>query len=77
MQQEKSLKNKVYVPKVYDEYTSKRVLVCEWVDGIQLTNIDALSNAGLDYREAMKIAVEAFSSQIFRSGFVHGKKIYF
>jgi aarF domain-containing kinase len=64
------------VPKVYDEYTSKRVLVCEWVDGIQLTDREALANAGLDYRVAMKIAVEAFSSQIFRSGFVHGKAIF-
>jgi aarF domain-containing kinase len=60
---------------VYDEYTSKRVLVCEWVDGIQLTDTEALKKAGLDYKTAMKISVEAFSSQIFRSGFVHGKAI--
>jgi aarF domain-containing kinase len=67
------VKNRVYVPKVYDEYTSKRVLVCEWIDGIQLTKTEALTKAGIDYRVAMKTAVEAFSSQIFRSGFVHGK----
>lgn len=64
----------MYVPKVYDEYTSKRVLVCEWVEGIQLTNVDALTEAGIDYKVAMKTAIDAFSSQIFRSGFVHGKK---
>jgi tRNA A-37 threonylcarbamoyl transferase component Bud32 len=72
LQQEKSLNGKVYVPKVYDEYTSKRVLVCEWVDGVQLTDTRELKNRGLDYKEAMKISVEAFSSQIFRTGFVHG-----
>ncbi|KAG1052991.1 hypothetical protein G6F43_004899 [Rhizopus delemar] len=72
LQQEKSLDGKVYVPKVYDEYTSKRVLVCEWVDGIQLTDTRELKNRGLDYKEAMRISVEAFSSQIFRTGFVHG-----
>lgn len=72
LQEEKSLKDRIYVPKVYDEYTSKRVLVCEWVDGIKLTDLEALKKKGLDYRVAMKTAVEAFSSQIFRSGFVHG-----
>lgn len=64
----------MYIPKVYDEYTSKRVLVCEWVEGTQLTNIDALTEAGIDYKVAMKTAIDAFSSQIFRSGFVHGKE---
>ncbi|RCI03218.1 hypothetical protein CU098_006858 [Rhizopus stolonifer] len=71
LKNEKSLKNKVYVPKVYEEYSSKRVLVCEWVDGIQLTNTEKLKEKGLDYVEAMKTTVEAFASQIFRSGFVH------
>lgn len=72
MQQEKSLKDKVYIPKVYDEYSSKRVLVCEWVDGIQLTDTKKLQDSSIDYVEAMKTTVEAFASQIFRSGFVHG-----
>lgn len=73
MQEEKSLKDRVYVPKVYDEYSSKRVLVCEWVDGIQLTDVEALKKKGIDHVDAMKTAIEAFASQIFRSGFVHGK----
>lgn len=77
MDKEKRLYGKVYIPKVYEEYTSKRVLVCEWVDGIQLTNTERLQNKGIDYKEAMQIAVEAFSSQIFRSGFVHGKRGFF
>lgn len=74
LQEEKSLKDRVYIPKVYDEYTSKRVLVCEWVDGVQLTNVEALNKKDIDYVDAMKTAIEAFASQIFRSGFVHGKK---
>jgi aarF domain-containing kinase len=76
MEKEKSLQGKVYIPKVYEEYTSKRVLVCEWVDGIQLTNAEVLQKKGIDYKEAMKIAIEAFASQIFRSGFVHGKNFF-
>ncbi|CAO3627242.1 unnamed protein product [Mucor fragilis] len=72
LQEEKALKDRVYVPKVYDEYSSKRVLVCEWVDGTQLTNVEALKKKGIDHVDAMKTAIEAFASQIFRSGFVHG-----
>ncbi|KAI9243409.1 ABC1 family-domain-containing protein [Sporodiniella umbellata] len=72
LQKEKSLEGKVYVPKVYEEYSSPRVLVCEWVDGIQLTDTEQLKEKGIDYKEAMNISVEAFASQIFRSGFVHG-----
>ncbi|KAI9487292.1 MAG: ABC1 family-domain-containing protein [Benjaminiella poitrasii] len=72
LQEEKTLKNKVYVPKVYDEYSSERVLVCEWIDGIQLTDTKALKKNGIDYVAAMKTSIEVFASQIFRSGFVHG-----
>ncbi|KAI8393653.1 ABC1 family-domain-containing protein [Radiomyces spectabilis] len=72
MQQETSLRDLVYIPRVYPEFSTKRVLVCEWVDGIQLTDRDKIKSAGLDSEAAMKIAIDAFASQIFKSGFVHG-----
>lgn len=52
------------------------MLVCEWVDGIQLTDANSLKRKGLSIEKAMKATVEAFSSQIFRSGFVHGNDLY-
>ncbi|KAI9321246.1 ABC1 family-domain-containing protein [Dichotomocladium elegans] len=70
-QEEPSLKDRVYVPKIYPEFSSKRVLVCEWVDGIRLTDTEKLKSKKLDLRKAMNTTIEAFSSQIFRSGFVH------
>ncbi|KAI1258972.1 ABC1 family-domain-containing protein [Xylariaceae sp. FL1019] len=33
---EPALKGRVYIPKVYDEFTSKRVLVTEWIEGVRL-----------------------------------------
>ncbi|KAI8329942.1 ABC1 family-domain-containing protein [Chlamydoabsidia padenii] len=72
LKRQPQLKDKVYIPKIYPEYSTKRVLVCEWVDGVQLTDIEKITALGLDYKEAMKISVEAFASQIFISGFVHG-----
>lgn len=47
------------------------------MEGIQLTDVDALDRAGIDYKTAMKTAIEAFASQIFRSGFVHGKIVLY
>jgi aarF domain-containing kinase len=73
IQKEPKLKDKVYVPKVYEEYSSKRVLVCEWIDGVKLTDTDKLAQLGLDYKKAMRISVDTFASQIFKSGFVHGR----
>lgn len=71
--EEPSLKNRVYVPRVYWDYTSKRVLVCEWIDGVKLTDIENLKKIGVDPADAMRTAVDMFASQIFQSGFVHGK----
>ncbi|KAF7800085.1 hypothetical protein EIP86_011328 [Pleurotus ostreatoroseus] len=35
---EPRLADKVYIPKVYPEYTTKKVLVAEWIDGVRLSD---------------------------------------
>jgi aarF domain-containing kinase len=47
-------------------------MVAEWVDGVQLTALDDLKAIGASPARAMQTTVEAFASQIFRSGFLHG-----
>lgn len=32
------LKDKVYIPKVYPEYSTKKVMVAEWIDGVRLSD---------------------------------------
>ena len=32
------LRDKVYIPKVYPEYSTKKVMVAEWIDGIRLSD---------------------------------------
>jgi aarF domain-containing kinase len=51
-------------------------MVAEWVDGVQLTALDDLKEIGASPTEAMQITIEAFASQIFKSGFVHGECIW-
>lgn len=35
---EPRLSDKVYIPRVYPEYTTKKVLVMEWIDGVRLSD---------------------------------------
>lgn len=56
----------VYVPAVYDEYTSRKVLTMEWINGIKLADcapeqINALVSKG----------VECFLFQLLSAGFFH------
>lgn len=39
---EPRLAGKVYIPKVYPEYSTKRVLTAEWIDGVRLSDREAL-----------------------------------
>ena len=75
LQKESSLRDRVYIPKVYSEIGSKRIMVAEWIEGVQLTALDDLKEIGASPTQAMQITIEAFASQIFKSGFVHGEYI--
>lgn len=35
---EPNLSSRVYIPKVYPEYTTKRVMTAEWIDGVRLSD---------------------------------------
>ncbi|MEM4310993.1 MAG: AarF/ABC1/UbiB kinase family protein [Nitrososphaerales archaeon] len=46
----------VIIPKVYHEYTTKRVIIMEYIKGIKITDLESLKNLGLDPRElAVKV----------------------
>jgi len=61
----------IYIPRVYDEYTSRRVLVLEWVNGIKVNDYTALEATGIDRFEVAKRTVEAYFYQFFEVGFFH------
>jgi predicted unusual protein kinase regulating ubiquinone biosynthesis (AarF/ABC1/UbiB family) len=61
----------IYIPRVYDEYVSRRVLVLEWVDGIKVNDYAALDAAHIDRLEVAKRTVRAYFYQFFEVGFFH------
>src|SRR6266699_957595 len=61
----------IYIPQVYDDYTSRRVLVLEWIDGIKINDYPALETKGSSRLEVAKRTVRAYFHQFFIEGFFH------
>ncbi|MBD0348248.1 MAG: AarF/ABC1/UbiB kinase family protein [Thermoleophilia bacterium] len=63
---------RVRVPRVYWKYTRARVLTLEFIDGIQLADIEASTYSVVDRRRLAEVITEAWMTMIFRNGFFHG-----
>jgi predicted unusual protein kinase regulating ubiquinone biosynthesis (AarF/ABC1/UbiB family) len=61
----------IYVPKIYWEYTGKRVLTMEWLDGIKLTNLKEIDALGIDATHLIEVGVECSLRQLLEYGFFH------
>lgn len=60
-----------YVPKVYDEYCSNRVLTMEFIDGIKITELEKLHEKGIDPKTISELGLKLFVMQILEFGFFH------
>ncbi len=63
--------NLLYVPRVYWDVSSERVLVLERISGIPIANVDALKAAGTDMKVLAERGVETFFTQVFVDNFFH------
>lgn len=62
----------IVIPKVYWEYTTKKVLTMEYVEGIKLNEAEKLKEAGNNPRELAKNVVNSILKQILVEGYFHG-----
>jgi ubiquinone biosynthesis protein len=62
----------VAVPKVYWDYSGARLLTLEYLDGIQLADLDLETTPLQARRELAYRATETWMEMIFRHGFFHG-----
>ena len=60
-----------YVPEIDWRRTARRVLTLEWLDGVKLSDRDALIEAGQDCHALAEILVRAFLRQAVVDGFFH------
>jgi ubiquinone biosynthesis protein len=61
----------VYVPKVYRQYTTKRVITMEYVEGIKASEIVSLQEGGYDLKKIASSGAALIMKQIFVHGFFH------
>jgi len=62
----------VRVPKVFWTYTRSRVLTLEWLDGIQVADLDPTQWSLEHRRDLAYLMTETWMTMIFRHGFFHG-----
>src|ERR1700693_446978 len=61
----------IYIPRVYDQYVSRRLLVLEWIDGIKINDYTALEAEGISRLAGARCTVCAYFYQFFKAGFFH------
>ncbi|MBW2107657.1 MAG: AarF/ABC1/UbiB kinase family protein [Deltaproteobacteria bacterium] len=61
----------IYVPKVYGDTTTERVLTMEYIDGVKATEIDRLEQLGLDRKAIIARGADLILKQVFDYGFFH------
>jgi ubiquinone biosynthesis protein len=64
--------NYIQIPKVYWQFTTKRVLTMEMVKGIKISNITKIKEMGFDSNLIAEKLARVFLKQVLIDGFFHG-----
>lgn len=61
----------IVIPRVYNDYSSDRILTLEYIEGIKCNKFEKLANENLDREKIATDVSEAFMKQVFEHGFFH------
>ncbi|MCD6521603.1 2-polyprenylphenol 6-hydroxylase [Candidatus Calescamantes bacterium] len=61
----------VYIPKVFHDLSTKRILIIEKIEGIKVTDVEKIEKSGLDKKKIAINGANAVLKQIFVDGFFH------
>jgi ubiquinone biosynthesis protein len=61
----------VYIPKVYRELTTHRMLTAEFVDGIKVSDTERLDRVGMNRHLITQRGADILLTQVFQHGFFH------
>lgn len=59
----------VVIPQIYWDYSTKNILVEDFIDGVKLSDIDGLAERNIDKEAVLKIFLNHFFKQIFIIGY--------
>jgi ubiquinone biosynthesis protein len=60
---------RVIIPKIFWEYSTRHVLTQEYIEGVKLSNMEEISHRGWDRRKLSLLGTETFLSQVVLHGF--------
>jgi ubiquinone biosynthesis protein len=60
------------VPKIYWNYTTKKILTLDKVDGVSIREYEKLKEQGIDLKKLAQNLIQFFLKQAVRDGFFHG-----
>ncbi len=61
----------IYIPNVYWDFCSERVLTLEYIEGTKSSDFEKIEELGFDRNEIATYGAKAFMKQIFEDGFFH------
>jgi predicted unusual protein kinase regulating ubiquinone biosynthesis (AarF/ABC1/UbiB family) len=64
--------DRIIVPKVIWDYTTPHVLTLEFVEGIKITEFEAIRAAGVELPALARLLMESYMKQLFAHRFLHG-----
>lgn len=62
---------RIYIPMVYQEISTNRVLIQEHIDGIKISDITKMKDNGIDPRVIAENGADIFLKQVLVAGFLH------
>lgn len=62
----------VNAPKAFTEFSSKRIIVQEYIDGLKITHTTELLQEGYELNDIGQKLLLSYLSQVFHDGFFHG-----
>lgn len=61
----------LYIPLIYQDYCTAKVLVMERIDGIPVSDVEQIKQQGSDLKKLAERGVRLFFTQVFRDSFFH------
>ncbi|HRN94218.1 MAG TPA: lipopolysaccharide core heptose(II) kinase RfaY, partial [Chitinophagales bacterium] len=61
-----------YVPKVYPEFSTSKIMIMEFVRGCKITDVRQLREWGIKPEKVVERGMDIYLTQIFEHGFFHG-----
>jgi aarF domain-containing kinase len=61
----------IRVPRVFRAWTTRRVLVMEFLDGVKINDTEALTRLGIDPEAVLRTLLDAWCQQVLVDGFFH------